>query len=247
MKLTVLHELPGALLDLFFPRFCGYCGSSFREGLSNVLCLSCFSSIIPYEDPTCGHCGMALPEASFGDSSDPRCRDCGEEGYYLDQVRAWAPYEGPLRVAHHAFKFEGMEGLARVLVDSLWKGMPEPFWGGIEALVPVPLSPERRRERGYNPSDLLAKAISRKSSIPVMDLLRKSRPTPPQMSLTREERLRNQEGAYRLKEREDLPKRVLLLDDVYTTGATLEECAKVLKDAGVEWVGAVVLGRTEHH
>lgn len=242
-----LQELPRALLGLFFPRFCGYCGDDFRDGLSNVLCRSCFDSILPYEDPVCGHCGISLPAASFGDSMEPRCRDCEEDHYSLDRVRALGSYEGPLRIAHHAFKFEGMESLADVLATRLIDSIPGPFWEGIEALVPVPLSPERRRERGYNPADSLSKAISKEVVIPTLDLLKKSKPTPPQMSLPRKERLANPRGSYRLRRNGKLPAKILLVDDVYTTGATLEECAKVLKAGGVAWTGALVLGRTEHH
>jgi competence protein ComFC len=113
-------------------------------------------------------------------------------------------------------------------------------------LVPVPLSPERERERGYNPAALLADEISIKTGIPVKPVIHKVRSTPPQMSLTREERFKNPKGAYETQGG-SLAGKIILVDDVFTTGSTLEECARVLKKAGAAWVGAVVFGRTPRH
>jgi len=128
-----------------------------------------------------------MASRAFEDSVILRCRDCREDEYYLDQVRALGAYEGPLRIAHHAFKFEGMEGLHKTIAGKITTHIPSAFWEGVEALIPVPLSPERKRERGYNPSELLAKEISSRIQIPVKQLVHKVRPTQPQMSLSRKE------------------------------------------------------------
>jgi len=116
----------------------------------------------------------------------------------------------------------------------------------VEAIVPVPMSPEKERERGYNPSFLMAGELSDSLGIPVKPVLRKVRPTIAQRLLPRDKRLQNQKGAYEAVLAKPLVK-IILVDDVFTTGATLEECAKVLKKSGVSWVGAVVWGRTPHH
>ncbi len=165
----------------------------------------------------------------------------------MDKVRAVGPYEGALRIAHHGFKFEGMESLKSDLAGKMISCSTPAFWEGVESLVPVPLSAERERERGYNPAILLADEISKATDIPLRPILKKIKPNKPQMSLGREERLRNPKGAYQVRSEGPLPLRVVLVDDVFTTGATLEECAKVLKKAGVAWVGAAVFGRTPHH
>ena len=234
------------LLDVLFPKICQHCGDAFKNGLSNILCGSCFDSISPYEDPVCDHCGISLPARAFEGSLLLRCRDCGEETYFLDRVRAVGPYEGSLRIAHHGFKFEGMEKLGHAIGKKMLVSIPSPFWEGVEALVPVPLSAERERERGYNPSTLLAGEISEIIQVPARPLVKKARPTLPQMSLSKEARLKNPKGAYQWNGPAPVPGKVILVDDVFTTGATLEECARVLKKAGVQWVGAVVFGRTPH-
>jgi len=247
MRSAVIQVLFDLLLDLLYPKVCSHCGDPFKSGLSNILCRPCFDSQAPYAEPTCHHCGISLSAAAFEGIERPLCRDCGEGDHALDEVRAYGPYTGPLRIAHHAFKFEGMEGLAAPLADRWLEILPWRFWDGIEALVPVPLSWERQKQRGHNPAQRLAEHLAGKLRLPVLPVLKKVRSTKPQMSLEREERLKNPKGAYQVAPRMTLPRRLLLVDDVYTTGATLEECAKVLKKGGVSVVKAVVLGRTEHH
>ncbi len=234
------------LIDTLFPKVCRYCGDPFREGLSNVLCASCFDSIQPYEGIRCDHCGIVLAEGAFAGSVRPRCRDCGSRDYFLAETRAFGSYVGALRLAHHAFKFEGMEALAEVLAEKMTSESSVSFWDGVEALVPVPLSAERERERGYHPARLLAKAIARRVHKPLKEPLVKSVSTPAQMSLSRQKRLTNPKGAYRYVGSQPTPSQIVLVDDVLTTGATLEECAKVLRQAGVSVVKAVVYGRTPH-
>jgi competence protein ComFC len=233
--------------SILFPNICLQCGEGFEDGLSNILCRSCFTAVSTFEDPVCDHCGISLPMRAFEDAIWLRCRDCGAENYYLDRVRAVGPYEGALRIAHHGFKFEGMEGLHQDLAGKMSEAAIPAFWDGVEALVPVPLSAERERERGYNPAGLLAQQMCQSLQIPLGALLCKIKSTKPQMSLTREERLKNPKGAYQLNGQEPVPPKVVLVDDVFTTGATLEECAKVLKKAGATWVGAIVFGRTPRH
>ena len=241
-----LERLKETLSDLLFPRICRSCGSTFEEGHSNILCSPCFDSVLPYQEPCCDHCGISLPARGFEDSQSTRCADCGEGTYHLQKVKAWGPYVGPLRILHHAFKFEGMEGLKREIADRSFQTIPSGFWEGVEALVPVPMSPEKERERGYNPSFLMGQELSRIADIPSVQLLKKIRKTPPQMALSKTQRLKNPAGAYAVSQGSPLPHKLVLVDDVFTTGATLEECAKILREAGVQWVGAVVFGRTPH-
>jgi len=235
-----------ALLDradaLLFPRVCGYCGETFEAGLSNVLCQDCLDQTPRYETPVCWHCGLGLAPGAFEGDARPCCRDCGEGPYALDACYAFGPYEGALRLAHHAFKFEGMEHLATVLGQRMAGCLPSTQ--RLEVLTPVPTRPERERERGYHPARLLAMEVSRRTNLPLEDCLEKGRATRPQVELDRAHRLKNLRGAFHYMGPDPAPSRVLLVDDVYTTGGTLEACAVALKGAGVGWVGALVLGRT---
>ncbi|HXL73687.1 MAG TPA: double zinc ribbon domain-containing protein, partial [bacterium] len=179
-------------LDVFFPKVCNHCGGSFRDGLSNVLCLACFNGIEAYQSPSCGHCGVSLPPRAFEGVAQPRCEDCGDWPYYLDQVRSLGPYEGSLRLAHHAFKFDGMEHLKSPMVQKMLSHLPDNFGKDAEAIIPVPMSPEKEREKGYNPAFLMASEISTGLGIPIDPFLKKIRSTVSQRLLDRDKRLKNQ-------------------------------------------------------
>ncbi len=244
LKNVFFENLKNNFVDLFFPKKCEHCGEFFDIGLSNILCRSCFETMESYEDPLCEHCGISLPVRAFEGAVLIRCKDCGDEPYFLDRVRAFGPYDGALRTTHHGFKFEGMESLKTEIARRMVRPVIPSFWDGVEVLIPVPLSPERERERGYNPAALLADEISVQTRIPMRPILQKIKSTIPQMSLHRAERLKNPKGAYNALEQSSSIKKAILVDDVFTTGATLEECARVLKKAGIVWVGALVFGRT---
>jgi ComF family protein len=245
--MLIVQNIKNQFIDFLFPKICQRCGESFDKGISNILCRSCFETMDSYVDPVCGHCGISLPLRAFEDAVLLRCADCGDGTYFLDQVRAFGPYGGGLRIAHHGFKFEGMESLKFEIVEKMVQSAGPTFWNGVEALIPVPLSPERERERGYNPAELLAGEVSAKKGIPMRKAIRKIKSTLPQMTLPREERLQNPKGAYQVLAAMEPMKKVILVDDVFTTGSTLEECARVLKNGGSAWVGALVLGRTPRH
>jgi ComF family protein len=234
-------NLVAAAVDLLFPKHCLNCGDPFRDGLSNILCAVCWCSISPYEGSLCCHCGASLPPNAFDGTKDLRCKDCGFGEYELDEVRSLGPYEGPLRIVHHSFKFEGLEGLAVELAAKMAKSVPKPE---VDNLVPVPMNQMKERERGYDPVKALSSALTREWGIPTQKILTKIKLTPPQMSLKQKERLTSPKGAFAIELGVRPPQRIILVDDVFTTGSTLEECARVLKKGGAQWVGAVVWGRT---
>lgn len=170
----------------------------------------------------------------------------------MDQARAAGEYTGALRDIIHAFKYDPRPSLAKPLARLL-RSQPAilPLLDGVDAVVPVPLHRSRQRTRGFNQAEALARAL--KLSAPVVRALRRTKATRPQMELPAAQRHRNVRDAFRLARgtvTAPLPDRgslgfacVLLVDDVSTTGATLEGCARVLKDAGVLEVRAVTVGR----
>ncbi len=236
--------MSGAIDRLLFPPLCRHCGTPFRKGLSNILCAECFEGIESDRDPRCLLCGKPLSPAGYEGSVDPRCADCRERESPLSTVRCFAPYEGALRQAHHSFKFEGMPSLAVELGRCLAKVVLSSWLEGKTTLVPVPLSSDRERERGYHPARLLACDVSARTGLPVAEPVEKVRATAPQMSLPREERLGNLKAAFAVRKGVRVPVDVVLVDDVMTTGSTLEGCAEVLAAAGTRSVSALVLGRT---
>ena len=178
------------------------------------------------------------------------CGHCVQREYAFDRARSYGAYEGTLRELIHLFKYRGMRPLARPLSACLVEVVRAEAAAGAgpwDAIVAVPLAPGRERERGYNQARLLAAELARAIEVPVIDgVLRRVRATPPQTQLTRAQRLENLRGAFapgRRASRVD-GRGVLLVDDVFTTGATLSACARVLRQARASRVTAFTVART---
>ncbi len=226
------------ILNLVVPETCPTCQKESDSPASSPFCSSCWNDISTSRShPRCPLCGTPLPsDYSFS------CLSCKAKPPKYDRLFVFGNYEGGLREAIHLLKFTGLKRLSNPL-GNLLNSISLPR---VDAIVPVPLSKKRLIERGFNQSHLLARALSEKLSTKVVpDLLIKTKHTPAQSLLDRKERLRNQKGAFAIQKRKDkrIPGTVLLVDDVITTGATMNECSKVLKRAGVRRVYAVVLAK----
>jgi ComF family protein len=162
----------------------------------------------------------------------------------IESIRAVALFDGPLRHAIHALKYRRLSALAEPLGDLLadfWIQAPE----RADAVVPVPLHAARQRERGYNQAALLAHRVGRRAGAPVHpNALRRVRATAVQMSLNASDRKTNVAGAFECADQAMRGKQVLLIDDVCTTGATLDACAVALRSAGAASVRGLALART---
>jgi ComF family protein len=193
--------------------------------------------------PLCWSCG------GMARRREPLCLGClrlmrrlGHEPVLLSGVRAWAPvaYAGPARDLVGALKFRGATGVADTMAAQIVANAPAPMLAG--ALVPIPLHPRRLRRRGYNQAALIADALARRAGLEVADCLRRGGSSATQVGRDRRERRLGPAGSVEL--RSTAPRRVTLVDDVATTGATLAACAAVLRAAGSIEVAAVVFART---
>jgi competence protein ComFC len=224
------------LVDLIFPPRCAICKSKDR----NAICENCLAKAAYLEPPICRLCGK--PRDRY--FSQDLCEDCAGGDIPFDLSRSVAIYGGVMKEAIHKFKFDGRKALAprlgRFLATYLRDGdIPA---NDIDVIVPVPLSAKREKQRGYNQSKLLAEEIRRVYPIPLDDSsLKKIKDVTPQFELSRKERLKNVRGAFRSSPMTG--KKVLLIDDIYTTGATVREASLALKTAGAKNVYALTLAR----
>lgn len=162
----------------------------------------------------------------------------------FDAVYSYGSYEGTLRKLIHLFKYDGMRPLAKPLGQLLARVLPTTQQ--FDYVVPVPMHWRRRFQRGFNQSELLATQIARRWNVPVSKALRRVKATVPQVRLTNAKRRANLAGAFALKESVNLKNaRILLVDDVFTTGATAAACARVIKNAGAKQVALLTLARTD--
>jgi ComF family protein len=163
---------------------------------------------------------------------------------YFTMARSLGAFDGSLQAAIHRWKYEGKTHLTPFFAEWMAEGLNR-YWdlSSIDLLIPVPLHPKRLRERGFNQALLLAKELSRRTEIPCFKtILRKKKPTLPQVNLSGGEREKGLRGVFQVIEREELlGKSVLLVDDVYTTGATVNECSKALVRGGAKKVAVLTL------
>ncbi len=226
-----------SLLNLILPEQCPICNRPSDNLKTSPMCSCCWDLIrAGGSKRRCLRCGIALDT-----TYDTSCLECIKDPPFYEKVYVFGDYDGHLREAIHYMKFHGRKNLSKVLGNLL--GMLD--IPAVDAIIPVPLGRRRLVQRGFNQSYLLARRLSVISSVPVLDdLLLKKTETPPQSLLSRQERLRNQRGSFSLNPNyQKIPRRVALVDDVVTTTATVNECARVLKKAGVKEVYVIALAR----
>lgn len=162
----------------------------------------------------------------------------------FDRAYSFGFYEGPLRKLIHLFKYSGIKPLGKRLATLLSKALPEDEV--YDAIVPMPLHWRRRWKRGFNQSAILARLLAHEGNAPVVNAVRRIRPTAVQAGLTNSNRRKNVAGAFRVPNKKRVSgKRILLIDDVMTTGATASACASVLKRAGARSVTLLTLARVD--
>lgn len=223
-------------LDLLFPPACQVC----RSRGDFPLCPDCLNSFPLIRPPICQKCG--LPLRGPGDLTFT-CVPCRRRRWSFTAARAAGVYDGALREAIHALKFRRRQALAGPLGELLASAAADPVFRNVNLVVPVPLHPRRARERGFNQSELLAEVVARRLGL-IVDAtgLRRVRPTAPQTGLDADARRANIRDAF-VAARGFRNQKIVLVDDVISTGSTVRECARVLRAAGAGEVVVLALAR----
>jgi len=236
-----LRSIRGFFLDIFFPRNCLSCG---KEG--KYICKNCriFLGETPLICPVCGR----------GSFSGQRHIDCPSR-YKLDGLVAVWEYEGLAKTVIYNVKYRKLGDAVSELVELSLKTMAKDkerfasffsyLFSGKPLITFIPLSFRKERKRGFNQSELIARALGKITGLETISLLKKTKETQSQTKLKREERLKNIEGAFSLKTGNlKLPENLILVDDIWTTGATMKEGSKILKQSGAKKIWGFVLART---
>jgi len=234
------------ILSFFLPQACVSCRIVLPLEDQGPFCPSCLKQIKPLPRSLCTICGDPF---SHSEIASHICGECLSDRPHFEWARSVFEWGPPLNQVLHAFKYQGSEVALSWFCNEMIQAMNEiATKSSFDVLVPVPLHPFRLVRRGFNQSLLLARGLAQKTGVPVdFKVLIRERHEKPQATGGREERLRQIKGSFALEKGANLEgKRVLLIDDVYTTGATLNECAKVLKRAGAK-VSALTLARTLLH
>jgi competence protein ComFC len=219
-----------ALADMFYPVRCVGC----ERRSSDVLCRACFEALPHVGSPVCGRCGLPTAFATFV------CERCKNVDFGFESARAPLKYEGVGKEVVHALKYRGHKQVVGKLAAPLM--LQAIAHGRFDAVVAVPLHRTRLRKRGFNQAELLARGVAGRITATVSDTLEVVRSTRDQVELSAAQRRANVAGAY--KARGPLRGRILLIDDVFTTGATMSACAGALLSAGANEVHALSLCRT---
>jgi ComF family protein len=241
-----------------FPADCRICGSPLIKISRLPVCNDCLHALRPLTGSYCAICAEALPYAvqTAGQQIDARCRLCRLAPPPFERAVAYGSYDGALRDLVHLLKFSQVRPAAQVLgrmlaesISALEPSLPS----GAIAVVPVPLHAHKQSLRGFNQAELITRAalkqLSRSGHVKRFELCTRAlvrlRDTGSQIGLTRHQRRQNLRGAFAIRDATAISNRnILLVDDVYTTGATASECARVLRRAGAAHVWVATAGRT---
>lgn len=241
-----------SLFATLFPSDCRLCGAPLTNISRLPVCRDCLSSMRPMSGSTCSICGERIQSPyTLVQQSAALCLLCRHAAPPFAKAAAYASYSGGLRELIHLLKYDQIRPAANVLGRMLGEVISglEPLFGENEIVViPVPLHSSKRRQRGFNQAEMIARAALKSFRHPMAlhcDVLERRRATESQIGLTRHQRRENMRGAFLVARPELVEEReVLLVDDVFTTGTTVSECARVLRRAGASKVYVATVART---
>ena len=241
-----LESFAGALTSVVFPAGCRLCDALLTHARRVPICETCLASFQRIVPPICSLCGQVLPIATPPREGEALCHDCVQGKFAFQMARSFGVYEGTLARAIVLLKYERLEPLGTLfalrLCELMWS---DPHLLPADVVVPVPLHRQKRKDRGFNQVDLFACPLARRLRLPYRPiLLMRSRPRPEKHLLSQEERWETVRGAFVMRRGGRVDNlRVLLLDDVMTTGATLDACARALREAGARSVLGLTIAR----
>jgi ComF family protein len=241
MSTLAIPKALQALTSLFYPATCVVCSANVER--ADYLCGDCQRRAPRIVPPFCTKCSEPFPGAITQTFS---CANCEHRILHFDCAVAAYRSRGLVRRLVHQFKYAKQRHLRYPVAAWLLETLHDPRLHGrqFDAIVPVPLHPARERERGFNQAVLLAELLAVSAAVPMRLVLERTRYTTTQTAYDRAERMENLHGAFRLRKNQDVRDlRVLLIDDVLTTGSTLSECARVLRAAGAVSVHAATAAR----
>ena len=230
-----IKDIPGIILDAIYPPICPICNRIAPPGYR--ICPGCERKLTYVENPICSKCGKPLVDDAG------LCRDCARSDHTYDEGRAVFVYDEYMSKSMYRFKYNGKREFAVYYGQKMYEKLGQKIksWN-VEAIVPVPVHKKRLAERGYNQAYLLAKELSKRLGIPVCDhlVIRKSA-TKVQKGLSASSRQNNLKKAFIVSRNSVKYSSVLIVDDIYTTGATVDAVALCLKGAGTQRVYFVSL------
>jgi len=233
--------------EVIFPSRCLGCSEILHPFTGQMFCPECNDKVNFIDGSMCPVCGTTFSDSP---AEDHLCGECLEKKPYFSAARAVFSYEDIILNAIHQFKYHRDISTGKILASFVADfSFPDIDFSDCSLILPVPLHVKRLRERGFNQSLILARALGKKHHIPVsFSLLKRKLFTPTQAGSNKKERKQNIKGAFQITHPQKIAgQNIILVDDVYTTGATVNECSKILIRAGAEKVSVLTLARVLTH
>lgn len=230
-RISKLGKILERIINIVYPNTCMVCGKDLKSG--EALCKKCQNEFEYIREPICKKCGKKLY-----DEEKEYCMDCKKHIHQFDSGIAVFSYNEAIKKCIYEFKYKDMKIYGRFFGRKMAEYGREYFgvWKA-EVIIPVPVSKKKFLKRGYNQAEILAKELAKNTGIPMDNhVLYRSKDTKPQKEVNRDTRRKNLENAFIVSKNVVKYKKVILVDDIYTTGSTIDECAKTLKAAGVQKV-----------
>lgn len=237
-----LKHLGQEFLELVYPPFCVLCDTTLAHGTDQVLCERCQKEYPVLSEDLCVICGKPLQ-----DKNKERCLDCRKRVHFYEEGKALWVYDEAVKEAIKAYKYRNRREIGLLFAKELARVYNKSVPWSVDLVIPVPLYPKKQKSRGFNQTRLMAEHFAKRASLNLgpEKALRRLLPTQPQEGLSDKDRMANVLFAFEAESKLVEGKSVLLIDDVYTTGATVDGCAKALTDAGAKeiYYMSVAIGR----